>query len=1478
MKYVDVYGERKSGLERVLAVPKLLLMNRVHSFCCRWLLGALVVAGSGAWAQAGRTELDLSGTWQYQKDTQLLYPPTNTWQTTTVPGYLTGWQYEHAWFRRTFLVPAAMSGSYLKLRFGGAKFNSQVWLNGIYVGNYANGYEPFEMDVSAMALVGQTNELVVGVTDWTATFAAPVDFSNMGPYESPRDHVRNNILAPIGGRYDLYGIWQPVKLVALPAASIADVFVMPSVRTQQLTVRVTVRNDSAVAQSVTVSNRVLDGASVAVSLPQQALTVPAGTNAQFDLTVPWPNAHYWTHLDPYLYSLETTLTGAAGQDLVNTRFGFREFWVTGGQFYLNGTPINMLASATWPAYEMQTSNQIAKVLLDVKNGNNVALRLHTQPWDEPWYDIADKLGLLIIEEAAVWCDPWAYKLSDTNFWNSYSQHLSAAVKRDRNHPSIVMWSLENEILSCGGERAYSATDVQLAAMGRVVKGLDPTRPITYESDLDPGGEATALGLHYPHEFPDYQLWPNAAYWMNQSIPRDWVPGGQWTWDRTKPLYIGEFLWVPSTSAADFTILFGDDAYADPNLYRNLAKGMTWRMQIEAYRNYGVNGMSPWTMFEDPAVSGSPFDIHPESNYLYQVQKAAYHPNAVVVQEYNSRFFIGATVPRTLHIYNDRMTSGNFTLRWSADGSSWQTRVFSLPPAGQRQENVTFPVPGNVGPFGLRLELSNGGTVVFTNTILCSALAPAPATGVGGLKVGLYDPRGTTGGLLNRFGVSFLSVTNLRTAAYDQLDLLMIGRDALTNEPMAEVGPDTLTVKWQNFAWRGGWVWVLEQTNYPSWMPAELRIASFDATFAFPNPDHPVTRDLVADDLRWWANDHRLVAKALLSPARGNSRVQAWVGSRSGLEYAAAAEVPIGNGGILCSQWLLTERIDLEPMAGVLFQRTLAYCASSAGHLRPRPAALLGEPGSAPVLKLTELGLQAENFSGRLASCDPALYPLLVVAGTNAAWQEATAQLSFLTNYVQRGGKLVLHRPPASFLGVAQPVLFPELGYSDAALGLILRRDASNAAVRLTSHDLYWIEQSGDWNRPELLSTNIAGRYYRKQFNLTSYATIQAETMPIHTTGGSSPGGWLLWANGYIAQNINVASPGTYLFNVKASGTPALGGWPQMTLKIDGRAQDSITVPSTVVAYYTLSADLTPGVHQLAISFDNDAYAPPEDRNLFVDEIRWGREAEGNPATLLSRPGAVAQVRRGNGLVVLDEIAWDSETKNGVKAGRFASSLLTGLGASMRLPQLLRIEAEAMTNINVVAYQTNNGITWLYSNGHIDSAARFTTAGYYTFEILAGGTPMQGVLPQVGILIDNVSRTNFFLTSTGMTRYAFSLNMSAGVHRLGLAFLNDNSNTNEDRNLSLDWLTITPPTPPRIVSLAPDLMNHLATLQWETAIGKNYEVQLAPVLGVVPGWQAVTSLISPGTIASWQDNGALSGAAPFTPSAPQRFYRVRQVGP
>ena len=102
---------------------------------------AIVLLLAGLWPVAARERVHLDGAWEHAKVSSLTYPPAVThWQPITVPGYLHGYNHERAWFRRRFVLPASMAGHRIKLRFGGVKYNSSVWLNGTHVGGHFNGY------------------------------------------------------------------------------------------------------------------------------------------------------------------------------------------------------------------------------------------------------------------------------------------------------------------------------------------------------------------------------------------------------------------------------------------------------------------------------------------------------------------------------------------------------------------------------------------------------------------------------------------------------------------------------------------------------------------------------------------------------------------------------------------------------------------------------------------------------------------------------------------------------------------------------------------------------------------------------------------------------------------------------------------------------------------------------------------------------------------------------------------------------------------------------------------------------------------------------------------------------------------------------------------------------------------------------------------------------------------------------------------
>jgi hypothetical protein len=1419
-----------------------------------------VLFGCTLGAATAREQIDLSGVWQCQKVQQLTYPPPSAWQDTAVPGYLSGYNYEKAWFRKSFALPAQKENTRVKLRFGGVKFNCQVRVNGVPVGGLLNGYNPFELDITDAAKPGQSNEILVGLTDWTGLFSDPVSLTNLAAGEELRSRPKNRVLAPIGGRYDLYGIWQPVQVRIVPSVSVDNVFVQPSVRNKRLAVRTRIRNDAPVAATVTISNQAWDGNSAALILPSSTVSIQPGRTVEVDTVADWTSAHLWGPRDPFLYRLQTTLeTDGLPQDSVDTRFGFRELWAEGSDFFLNGTRIHLLATACWPPDAMMTRDEIRKVLSDVKEGNNAAFRLHTQPWDETWYDVADELGLLLVEEMAVWCDAWNYRLADPVFWKNYADHVRAAIERDRNHPSIGMWSLENEMIHVGGAGVFAGTEAELAKIGRLAKSLDPTRPITFEADLDPGGEAHVIGLHYPHEFPDFQLWPDTAYWMD--APAKVPPTAKlWQWLRDKPLYIGEFLWLPPTSPEAYTILYGDRVYSDPAYYRNLAKSWTWQMQIEAYRTYGVSGLCPWTMFEDVAARGGKLDLNPAANLLYQTQQRAYHPNAVFLKEYDTRFFAGETIQRTFHVFNDTLEPGLFILRCRL-GKDWQIRTIDLGAAGKSRETFDLIVPQNDGEVLLEWNLMRGQTAVFSNALPCEVFHPLKLQLPDGLRLALYDRIGTTSNLLAGQGIPFTSLANLNMLSNASFQILLIGAGSFQSEAIPEIGPQSAGAQCEAFMNQGGWMVVLEQKTYPRWMPATLNKNAVN--FAFPQPAHRIAQGINENRLRWWRGDNLVAERTLQMPSKGNFQAPIQAGSISGLEQAVVLEFPRGKGGLLCSQLLLAAKIETEPMAGLLFQRLLDYCAAPKPSYSP--SGLAAEPESETALALGRLGLVAENVSGKLDNLG--LYPLVIIGGGSNSWNAAIAGMPSLASYVEAGGKLVLHKPSDAFLAAARQNLLPGLDAAVNASFPILA--ASNSQTFLRNHDLFWLNDAGTWDRPAALSTNIVQRVYRKQFNLDSFRTIPVKTMPFHSAGIAIADGWSFFVNGYASQNLSVTQAGPYLFGVVARGTPALGIAPRVVLRIDGQSKDSASVMSNSWGLYTLTAELPEGSHELALAFDNDGYAPPEDRNLYLKEVRYGPDSESNGPVLLTHPGAIAQFKRGKGTILLDEICWENEGINAVKAGRLASSLLGAMGASFRQPSGLRIGAPDMKPVGLNAGATNGNTVWLYSSGRLETTVRFAGAGQYYFEIEAFGTPASGVYPKVELRIDGVVKGSFFASSKTATAYTLKTQISAGNRIVALAFVNDLYAAPEDRNLALNGLIVYQDPPVRIAALNIKPSPVAAKIIWESVAGKTYDVEWTDDLGMA-SWQTAGTATSSGSAASWDEGQSILSDPHFR----QRFYRIK----
>lgn len=1356
------------------------------------MAAAMMGVGTGARGQAkaqSRREIDLNGQWEYVRVAELDEPPREGWQPFEVPGMLRGVDYQRAWFRREFEIPEAMAGQRLVVHFGGVKFNSTVRVNGETVGGHFGGYEAFDVDITDAARVGETNLLELGCHDWTGVFIdRETDFSVMRerPVRS-RSLPTDKILAPIGGHNELFGPWDDVSLRSHPQVWVGEVFVRPSVRNQSLRVDLTLVNATVAGVDVALQAEVEDGDEVALRLPEQQTVLGAGEMMDVTLEAPWADARYWSHEDPYLYYLRTRLvSGDETLDELRTRFGFREFWIEGPHYYLNGVRVNLRATSWWPSRTPLSKAEIEEQMQGIRDCNCIIFRTHTQPWRQIWYDTADEMGVMMVPEGAIWNDDTVYRIYDERFWDNYAEHLRAMAKRMRNNPSVVMYSLENEMY---GPRMNEESPARhdLARMGELLRRWDPTRPIYYESEGDPLGVADAIGIHYPHEYPEHTKWPNTAYWMDglKDIGH-MFDGEDWVWTREKPLYIGEYLWIPSSDPSWHTVFFGDEAYLDYRGYALRAKAQSWRMATQAYRYYEVGAMSPWTVNSSGVLQGA-------ENPLFAAQKWAMEPLAAYLREYDHSFYSGEEVGRTADVYNDVLEESDLTVRWSLDSGNathdaGEQELRGMQPGERREMEFALAMPEVTERMEATLSIvvEKAGREAFRDERQCSIFPRLSLRTPAGAAVGVYDPPGTTADKLAAAGLEFERVVDLADA---DCDVLVIGAGAWKPEEDAVpvIGGASAQAALTEFVRGGGRALVVEQTYYPAGA-VPVQLTDHTSTMTFPQmPDHPVLAGIRPPDLKWWRTDHVVTAPEPEQPHRGAFRAIVVSGSRAGIAHAPMLELPQGRGTMLLCQMRLAERLGVEPAAGLLLQNAIDYLAGFEPTVQ-RTALFCPDPQVRRYLR--GIGLDPMDITNDPAAADWGRIDLLIACSPLAGLREARAEIGRL---VGRGGTLLLHGvTPQEF-----EAMLPEAGleltpYEGPATRV---PDAHPLSACFANEDLYWLGEARaaySWATKPLsdemtdfvFAKSLEGRevtkYSYEQMQVEGAVAERREDSVHLSSGGSS-----------ASVTIDAPEDGEYIIGVVAGGTQAEGTWPAGAILVDGERFGQFACQQGEFDTYTTFGRLAAGEHVVTVRFTNDLYRPPdEDRNLHVQSILLARDEPRPGVTFLTSPPAVAVLEAEPGRVVVDEIDWAGTERNTRKAARYICGLLTGLGAQFSAGAGTVIEAETLEHDPEMSwYRADRGHAYLGDEGYIEGPVRCQQAGRYVLRIVASGTPAEGEFPVIALSVDGRKVGQVELEGEGWLAYPMAVSLTEGQHTLRLSFINDLHAPPEDRNLMIDRIEV-----------------------------------------------------------------------------------------
>lgn len=381
------------------------------------------------------------------------------------------------WYERDFTVPAALMDQRLSLHFGSATHEAWVFVNGTAVGHHKGGFTPFELPINDAVQAG-TNRLTVKISNLLDHSTLPV-----GNYTETKD-ADGNIVAHVDENFDFFnyaGLHRNVNLMATPWNRVEDIVVTPKVdlATHSADIAVTVKTTATATVKVTL----LDEAEKIVA------TATGATN-----TIHLDHIHLWQPLHAYLYQARVEiLDGDTILDSYTEPFGIRTVAIKSGQFLINGEPFYFKGFGKHEdSYVNGRGMNEAVNVLDLnllkKMGAN-SFRTSHYPYSEEMMRLCDREGIVVIDEVpAVGLMPdfnfdvsSAFKDTENPFWSTvktqeaHEQALKEMIGRDKNHASVVIWSIANEPATfLPGAHDYFKPLFDLA------RNLDPQdRPCTY---------------------------------------------------------------------------------------------------------------------------------------------------------------------------------------------------------------------------------------------------------------------------------------------------------------------------------------------------------------------------------------------------------------------------------------------------------------------------------------------------------------------------------------------------------------------------------------------------------------------------------------------------------------------------------------------------------------------------------------------------------------------------------------------------------------------------------------------------------------------------------------------------------------------------------------------------------------------------------------------------------------------------------------
>jgi hypothetical protein len=799
-----------------------------------------------------------------------------------------------AWYRQWVELPEGIEGKTSELVFDAVSKMAEVYINGTLVTSHIGMFGEIKADVSQLLKPGK-NLIAVLVTqngddtpktEYYSIARLDEDPEKKKQLEAPSSVTAQELKDIAHGFYcdDPAGIWQPVLLVISNPLRVEDVFIHPAL--DGVSFDVTIKNHSNNKMKFNLLTDIIDTETNNLFYAETSLKnveLKAGEEKVLTYSIKGLKPYLWTPQTPHLYDFNFKLTGAKGKesDSMTVRSGFRTFVCKNGLFYLNDQPYWLRGGNHTPFALAPNDKTLADSFYQImKDGNIEITRTHTTPYNKLWINAADENGIGISHEGT-W--PWLMiheTMPDMKLIELWADEYLTLLKKYRNHPSILFWTINNEMKFYDNEMDMDKRKVKMKIISDVVKRMrqvDPTRPICFDSNYR--RRVDVFGEDFFEDIDDGDIDDVHAYinWYDYTIFKQF--NGEFQRNHKnpdRPLISQEMsTGYPNNETGHPTrsytllhqnpqVLIGYQSYAfgNPNYFLEKQAFITGEL-AEALRRSndqmsGVLHFALLTWFRNVYDAKT---IEPYPTY-YAIQRA-FQPILVSAELWGRNFYAGENIPTRIYVVNDANDGHSIQsgmLQWTIEteaGKQLATEKVDVPEVNHYKRiyitpeiNIPSSLPADRVNAKLKLRLTENGKQVSVNEYnIILAQKEWTQVNSNAKDIVLVDNNGI-GKSLDFIGANYTKTATIAEALKAKANLLILsGLDKNT---------DMSAVK--NYINKGGKALILNSEDatkalFPEYIegwikPTEGEIVNMEV------PESPVFDGLELMDLRYFNDNKR----------------------------------------------------------------------------------------------------------------------------------------------------------------------------------------------------------------------------------------------------------------------------------------------------------------------------------------------------------------------------------------------------------------------------------------------------------------------------------------------------------------------------------------------------------------------------------------------------------------------------------------------